>query len=157
MIDKKAPGKSRISGARAHRLLRQWVVALNYIYNSAPLFMPSHAKLTEMVSTRIFITPEWSRVPSHVQAYILGMLEARRNEIHRHHLVWALSLDGMVLSRSQVDAMTEKERDELYRKYALKKTAPESDYLSPWSRINGEESCYVWKDVDGTPRPDKPF
>lgn len=147
MIDKKASGKSRISGARAHRLLRQWVATLNDIYGSAPHWMPRADELTEMVRTRIFLTPEWSRVPFYSRYFLDGMWEARRNELYRHHLVWVLSLDGALLTRSQVDALADREDAGLVSHPVWR----------AWSRINNERSRYVWKNLDGTPRLDKPY
>lgn len=71
-------------------------------------------------------------------------------EIQRNHLVWLKSVDGNLLTTAELDELARKEKAAF-----LKSTLPGVAVRSPWERVNGNASHYVWKNADGTPMRDK--
>jgi hypothetical protein len=74
--------------------------------------------------------------PGHVHSYLWGYVTARHDEIYRRDLAWIHSLDGVLVTRVEVDA----------DKQVI-------DGLTAWMRVNrdSELSRHVWKGEDGKP------
>lgn len=174
-----------ISMDRAFSLQSELLRRAAAIHSQAISFKMASEDISREVRERLYNSSEWKRAPRWVHSYVEGYMQARRENIYRHHMMWMLWLDGRLLTSKEVGVITElenrtqfqdlvekcEESVRLYKKHGgscrhpptweefnsnVSKFFP-STYKSPWSRIDGDKSRHVWTDEQGNPLPDRPY
>lgn len=145
-MEKKPKGK--VSGYRAYKLKGRLIEILNGIYETARHFHLTHDEIAKRVKEKILDSEDLARLPAWERGYINGYHECLRKSLYRE-IMWLLWCDNSLLTRSQVDALTEQEKATGLDK--------EPGYRTPWARINSDLSRHVWVDSKGEPLRDKPF
>lgn len=144
------PRKSHISGTRAYDLQRKWISHIRLIYSEAIHFRLTRDDISDRIVSGVMNTPEWERVAKHIQQYVQGYWEAKRESLFQEHIIWALSVDGKLMLNKEVDLLTEEE--------SLNPVLFLSPgYRSPWARVDSDMSRHVWKGMNGKPLFNKPF
>jgi hypothetical protein len=128
---------------RAYNIQSELKNNINYIYSNAIHFKLTHDDIVDQIREKVYDIARAKKVPQYVISFLDGYWEAKREEVYRNHIVWVLSIDGMLMTSKEVDAW--------------KASKDFSHDTSPWSRIDTESCRHVWKDNDGHPMLDKPF
>ena len=136
--------KSGLSSDRSHKEQSRFIRLVDETFSNGKHFYWTHDAITEELKKRIFSTPMWDKVSAEVRGYVNGYWWALREELYRNRIVWALSLDGKLMSSQDV-------RDVCKAEDA---TGFQSD---AWSRIDSNLSRHVWTDKQGKPLYDKPY
>jgi hypothetical protein len=145
--------RSGISSDRAYRIQRKMESHLWDIYSQTVMFQRTHEQMSLQVSQQVYSSSNLQKAPAYVHSFLQGMLEVMRSNIYREHLVWALSIDGKLMTSKEVDQLTAQEKKE----QDLCGIPFNWEYKSPWSRVDGDKCRHVWKKADGTPAYDRPY
>ena len=180
-----AAKKSGLSHKSAYTIMRKMVGRAQEVFSSAIAYKLTQDDISDRIRQDIRETGEYIRLPTWAKSHIDGYCEAKREEIYKYHLVWLMSLDGELVTSEMVDQRTAEEKGRLFRDFCRKceqsvehyklhggscrqpPTFEEfsariahftpSDYHTPWARIKGDFSRYVWKDSKGVILSDKPY
>lgn len=142
--------RSGMHGSTAYNWQVKLLSRVQDIYSTAMLFHQTHEHILKRLKEEVYEHPAWSKVPAYVQTYIAGWIKCKADSIYAHHLDWCLSVDGKLLTRKEVDALTNKESQD----WAL---SEESSYRSPRARCDTELSRHVWVDKQGNVLKDRPY
>lgn len=151
MTDIVARKRSGMTGARTFRLQAKLKVRVQEILSTTVALKLTWDDQYDRLNKEVFHTPEWKKVPQYVRSYIDGYIDCWRAQMYRDHIKWMLSLDGLLLTNTDIDAITRQEvRDGgMWESTTRWIDITSKDYRSPWSRIDGDKSRHVWLDKPG--------
>ena len=113
----------------------------------------NHSTIDDMldqVASRVYKSEEWQRSPNWVKEYLRGYKESRIDEV-LDNSGWLMWIDGELLTKNEIDALTKTESEDLNTKF-------NKAYKSPWERVDNNLSRYCWKNnKTGLPLKEKPI
>lgn len=122
---------------RSFRIQETLKERLTEVFFIATTIYWTHEHITEECVKRVWNSEELRRAPNYVRSYLQGYADAKRAE-HIKKLVWMKSVDGMLLTTSDVNALTQWESlswDKLE--------------LTPWQRVDESLSRHVYVSCQG--------
>lgn len=139
--------RSGISLDRTVRLKTYFKSVIADLFSSAIVFKISHADILLMRDNRLFKDANYNRLPLWAKSYLMGIFDAKMDDVWLNHLEWRLSIDGKLLTSKEVSKLSEKEAQEqlLAYKKANGGNLPSHLIVSTYKRIDSEKSCHVWK------------
>lgn len=146
--ENKTKSSSRLSGQRAYKLMHVLRRRINDVFNTAIQLHQTHEHIGDRIKNQLHDSPEFARLPNTCKEYLFGYLHAKHDNVW-HLCIWMKSIDGKLLTTREVDELSRVEKSEGLDK--------DPEYKSPWHRVDSDLSCFVWKDEQGKPLPDKPF
>jgi hypothetical protein len=94
--------RSGVSAKRAHRIQETLCAAVRDVMSATVSFKMTHEASIERARARVWDTPLYKNAPRYVQGYVQGVYHILRDAMYLHHLEWRLSIDGVLLSPSEV-------------------------------------------------------
>lgn len=146
-----------ISADRAYKLQEKLTARIKDLMSQARHFHYTNEDISANMLAHVRLSHEWRKAPRYVHTYCDGVYRTLRDDIYRNHLVWMLSLDGVLRSSKEVDALTLTEKGMYTSSGDGWSLVLNKEYKSPWSRIDNDLSRHVWRSVAGTVLLDKPF
>ena len=128
---------------------QRFLATVQDIYAYAIQFHMPHEWILDQLGKRVYNTPAWKKVPAHVHTYIFGWQKCKANSIYAYHLEWCLSVDGKLLTREEVNALSDQEIQTEKNKV--------NGYRSPWARCEVDGGQHVWLDRNRQVLKDKPY
>lgn len=140
--------KSGMSIDRAINIQERLKKRISDIFGRTIAYKLTWDELHELLFREISESQSYKKAPAWVHSFLKGYMEARKEEIHRHHTAWLLWVDGQLMTRKDVDTIAAQESAPL--------SSPDPNFKGVWSRIDNDKSRHVWKDGNAVYR-DKPF